>query len=256
MKSGAMPIGTEVQVRSTSISGRDKACVDNVHPNLILDWWAFEQTKDPVFIEGARRHLDHTIEHYVCDDYSTVEFRNYDPATGLPTGRHYTLLGANDDSCWSRGQAWAVAGFLRAWEATRDPRYLSVGRKLLDYWVAHTDDTLVPPYDFKDPRLATEPAAVPLDTSAAAVVAEQLARMAILPGLPPEADYVASKAAPFINGLLMHLTVQGKNDLPPGVLLDGCFNAPRQYATRSELIWGTSYLLFALYYLKLGRVVE
>ena len=27
-------------------------------------------------------------------------------------------------------------------------------------------------------------------------------------------------------------------------------------ATRSELIWGTAYLLFALYYLKTGRVVE
>jgi hypothetical protein len=34
---GLMPIGTQVQVRSTSLFGRDKARIDKVHPNLILD---------------------------------------------------------------------------------------------------------------------------------------------------------------------------------------------------------------------------
>lgn len=255
--SGAMPIGTQVQVRSTKIFGRDKACVDNVHPNLILDWWAYKQTGDDTFIAGARRHLDHTIEYYICDDYSTIEFRNYDPSTGLPVGAHYTLLGANDDSCWARGQAWAIAGYLRAWEATRDARYLSVGRKLLNYWTANCDSTRVPPYDFKDPRLTSDRAAVPLDTSAAAVVAEQLSRIAVLENLPPEAEDIAAQVTPFIEGLLGHLTSTGDARAKSrGVLLDGCFNQPKNYATRSELIWGTAYLLFALYYLKTGRVFE
>jgi unsaturated chondroitin disaccharide hydrolase len=255
--SGAMPIGTQVQVRSTKIFGRDKACVDNVHPNLILDWWAFGQTGDPEFIAGARRHLDHTIEQYICDDYSTIEFRDYDPETGQPVGSHFTLLGANDDSCWSRGQAWAIAGYLRAWEATRDPRYLSVGKKLLDYWIANTEGSLIPPYDFKDPLLKSDRAAVPLDTSAAAVVVEQLARITLLKDLPPEAEAVASNTVPFIEGLLKHLTSKEDGQArSAGVLLHGCFNRPKNYATASELIWGTAYFLFALYYLKTGRIVE
>ena len=254
---GAMPIGTQVQVRSTTILGRNKACVDNVHPNLILDWWAYKETGDKTFIEGAKRHLDHTVETYICDDYSTIEFYNYDVGTGLPLGAHYTLLGANDESCWSRGQAWAIAGFLRAWEATREPRYLAVGRKLLDYWVANTDATLVPPYDFKDPALQSDRASVPVDTSAAAVVAEQLARLSILPDLSADARRIAAMAPAFINGLLGHLTLPGDHRAAsPGVLLDGCMNQPRRYATRSELIWGTAYLLFSLYYLKTGVVVE
>jgi unsaturated chondroitin disaccharide hydrolase len=255
--SGAMPIGTQVQVRSTRIFGRDKACVDNVHPNLILDWWASEQTGDPEFVAGARRHLDHTIEYYVCDDYSTVEFRDYQTETGQPVGSPYTLLGANDDSCWSRGQAWAIGGYLRAWEATRDTRYLSIGRKLLDYWLDNTDGSRVPPYDFKDPLLTSDKSMVPLDTSAAAIVLEQLARISILKNLPPEAKYVASKAGVFVDGLLQHLTLPGDSRArSAGVLLHGCFNRPKNYATTSELIWGTAYLLFALYYLKTGRVVE
>ncbi len=253
---GAMPVGTQVQVRSTTISGRDKVCVDNVHPNLILDWWAFRETGDEAFVAGARRHLDLTLRDFVRADGSTVEFIDYDVASGAP-GPHYTLLGAHDDSCWSRGQAWAIAGYLRAWETLRDERYLHAGRHLLGYWNAHCAADRIPPWDFRDPRLADAPADVPLDTSAAAVVAEQLARLAILPDLPPLAREVAGQVEAMIDGLLEHLTPIGDADRrPPGMLVDGCFNEPRQYASRSELIWGTAYLLFALYYLKTGRVVE
>jgi unsaturated chondroitin disaccharide hydrolase len=255
---GAMPIGTQVQVRSTSIFGRDKVCVDNVHPNLILDWWAAKETRDATFFEGARRHLDLTARDFILPDFSTVEFIDYDVGTGDIARHHYTLLGAHDSSCWSRGQAWAIAGYLRAWEATREPRYLMIGSKLLDYWRANTDDSWVPPYDFKDPKLETDAAAVPLDTSAAAIVAEQLARLAVRPNRTAAEARLTQALTSIIDGLLKHLTGMGEScaDKEGGILLHGCFNQPKNYATRSELIWGTAYLLFALYYLKTGRVVE
>lgn len=253
---GAMPIGTQVQVRSTTISGRDKVCVDNVHPNLILDWWAFKETGDDTFVAGARRHLDLTYRDFVLDDGSTIEFIDYEVDTGQPL-RHYTLLGAHNESCWSRGQSWAIAGYLRAWEALRDARYLAIGNGLLDYWMAQAGPDGIPPWDFKDPELERDRAGVPLDTSAAAVVVEQLARLAILGGLTSDATRAVTRLEPMIDGLLSHLTPVSESDKrPAGVLLDGCFNQPRRYANRSELIWGTAYLLFALYYLKTGRVVE
>lgn len=253
---GAMPIGTQVQVRSTQLSGRDKVCVDNVHPNLILDWWAYGETGDEAFVQGARRHLDLAWRDFVLDDGSTIEFIDYDVRTGEKL-RHYTLLGAHDDSCWSRGQAWAVAGYLRAWEALRDERYLAIGSRLLGYWTQHCDESGIPPWDFKDPALQTDPASVPVDTSAAAVVVEQLARMAVLRDLPPAAAGVTARLQPMLDGLLQHMAPPAPGSRQPsGILLDGCFNQPRRYANRSELIWGTAYLLFALYYLKTGRVVE
>ena len=253
---GAMPIGTQVQVRSTTISGRDKVCVDNVHPNLILDWWAFKETGDEAFVAGARRHLDLTERDFVLDDGSTIEFADYDVATGARL-RHYTLLGAHDDSCWSRGQAWAIAGYLRAWEALRDERYLATGLRCLDYWTRNSAPDGIPPWDFKDPALATDPASVPLDTSAAAVVVEGLARLAILPDAPRAVRPALDRLEPMLDGLLAHLTpIPGGVQAPEGRLLDGCFNQPRRYANQSELIWGTAYLLFALYYLRTGRVIE
>lgn len=253
---GGMPIGTQVQVRSTTISGRDKVCVDNVHPNLILDWWASGQTGDEAFVAGARRHLDLTARDFVREDGSTVEFIDYELASGRPK-RRYTILGASDDSCWSRGQAWAIAGYLRAWEALRDERYLMIARRLLEYWMQHSDADGIPPWDFKDPALGDAPAQVPVDTSAAAIVVEQLARIAILRDRPTSADFAVGHLVPMLRGLLRHLTpVADDRQRPAGMLLDGCFNQPKRYATRNELIWGTAYLLFGLYYLKTGRVVE
>jgi unsaturated chondroitin disaccharide hydrolase len=244
---GLMPIGTQVQVRSTNIFGRDKVCVDNVHPNLILDWWAYRETRDEAFTTGARRHLDRTARDFIKEDGSTVEFIDYDPETG-EGGPHYTLLGAHDSSCWSRGQAWAIAGYLRAYEELGEARYLATGTRLLNYWEHNSSDHFVPPWDFKDPAIA-EGEEVPLDTSAAAIVVEQLARLSIKPGLDKGGQVVAGLAQPMIEGLLTFL----RDD---GVLTDGCFNQPKRYANRSELIWGTAYLLFALYYLKMGRVLE
>lgn len=254
---GAMPIGTQVQVRSTTLSGRDKVCVDNVHPNLILDWWAHKETADATFVQGARRHLDLTERDFILDDGATLEFADYDLQTGRQI-RHYTLLGAHDDSCWSRGQAWAIAGYLRAFEALDDARYLAIGRHLLDYWMANTAADGVPPWDFKDPVLhgvdwsQPNPLAgrdVPRDTSAAAVVVEQLARLAIHPSARHRAATVLTRLEPMLDGLVACVDAQGR-------LLEGCFNHPRRYANRSELIWGTAYLLFALYSLKMGRVME
>jgi unsaturated chondroitin disaccharide hydrolase len=244
---GVMPIGTQVQVRSTTLSGRDKACVDNVHPNLILDWWAYAQTGDLAFVTGARQHLEATIRDFVRPDGSTLEFIDYDLASGQPL-RHYTLLGAHDDSCWSRGQAWAIAGFLRAWEALGEARYRDTALRLLGYWQRNSAAHGVPPWDFMDPSLATATDQVPLDTSALAIVVEQLARIAVMPTHHAGADSVLAYLQPMLDGLLQFLT-------PAGVLTQGCFNQPKRYANRSELIWGTAYLLIALYTLKKGRAL-
>ena len=60
-----------------------------------------------------------------------------------------------------------------------------------------------------------------------------------------------------VDGLLKSLVLPGsREEYPTGALLGGCFKHPKSYATNSELIWGTAYLLFTLHYLKSGRVSE
>lgn len=104
-----------------------------MHPNPCLDWWAWKQTGDRTFVDGARRHLDASLEAFVNGDESTNEFGDFDVETGKMV-RHFAILGSDDDSCWQRGQAWAISGCMRACEELDDLRYLVVGRKLLECW--------------------------------------------------------------------------------------------------------------------------
>jgi len=76
-----------------------------------------------------------------------------------------TNQGFSDSSCWSRGQAWGIAGFAQAYNWTQDERFLEVSRKLAAYFVAHLPDDNVPFWDFDAPQPG------PRDTSAALIAA-------------------------------------------------------------------------------------
>ena len=235
---GLMPIGHEVQVKSTTLASRRIVAVDNVHPNLRLDYWALRETGDQTFARGAMRHLDATIRDFLRPDGSTIEFIEYAEDEDR-IERHFTLLGVSDESCWSRGQAWAIAGFLRAWQEFGHERYRDAARATLGFWRRAVGDG-VPPWDFADPK-------GPSDTSAQAIVIEQLARMAVDENADAFTEFTRH-LEPMIEALLPHVR-------PRGRLVDGCFNRPRRFADRSELIWGTAYLLMALDYLEEGRVL-
>ena len=56
-------------------------------------------------------------------------------ATGL-IKRKYTHQGLNDESCWSRGQTWAIYGYAYLYEATGNDRYLQQSLKAAEYYLA------------------------------------------------------------------------------------------------------------------------
>lgn len=243
---GAMPIGTEVQVKSASeqLKSRRHVCVDNVHPNLILDWWAWKETGDDTFRLGATRMHDVLERHFIREDGSTIEFIEFDPQTGAAL-QEFTLLGYSDDSCWSRGQAWAIGGCLMAYEHTEEERFLATATRLFDYWWSQCGAE-VPPYDFKDPRPD-----VPIDTSAAAIVTAALARLVC--HRPGAAPHLVGRLEPMLEALCAHVTPTHAGDQrPPGMLVDGCFNHPRRFADDNELLWGDFYLMETLYCLEKG----
>lgn len=247
-QNGGMPIGHQVQVKSTTLASRRIVAIDNVHPNLRLDYWAWKQTGDRAFADGAKRHLDLTIRDFLRADGSTVEFIEYHQTQDRAL-RAFTLLGHDDESCWSRGQAWAIAGFLRAWSEFGEARYRDAAEKVFDYWWDRCGAE-PPPYDFADP----DGDGVPRDTSASAIVVEQLARMAVEHDRPETRPFL-DRLEPMLDGLCRHLTPLGPDDARPhGMLLDGCFNRPKRFAENHELLWGDAYLLMALYYLETGRI--
>lgn len=242
---GALPIGRQVQVLSTDAGAPDVVAVDNVNPCLLLHWWVLRETQDETVADGARRHLDTTTRDFVRTDGSTNEFIEYDPANGVPR-RVFTLLGQADDSTWSRGQAWAISGYLRAYEELGDEWYLDTGCRLLEYYWARANEHHVPPWDFQD----RDPGA-PIDTSAAAIVVNQLARLAVRDDRPGS-QRVLARMDPLLDALCGHYLTGGGDGRPAGMLLSGCFNYPRRFAYDAELLWGDFYLLEALHCLDRG----
>lgn len=144
---------------------------------------------------------------------------------------------------WARGRAWlllAVADALLSPEvaAQDSPRLEAAARRLL----AGSDvlrGRFVPPADAIDPT-------GPLDTSAAAITAVALLKLARVP-----ADW--SLACSYRGVALLtrlaerHLTYgEGGGGRPAGMLLDGCYDAVRGLAVRHELIWGDFFLALGL----------
>ena len=66
---------------------------------------------------SGEEHAKMTAGAFIREDDTTFHAVEYDPATG-ERSRAYTFQGYADESCWSRGQAWATYGYAATAKAT------------------------------------------------------------------------------------------------------------------------------------------
>ncbi|GGL21740.1 glycosyl hydrolase [Halarchaeum grantii] len=140
--------------------------------NLPLLFWASETTGDPSYAAIAETHARTAADHLVRADGSTYHTFQCDPETGDPLGGE-TAQGYADDSCWARGQAWAVYGYALAADYRSRAPYADLSATLGDYYLHEIPDDHVPRWDFDAPEPEIR------DTSAAAIAAcgfDELAR--------------------------------------------------------------------------------
>ncbi|NIA87550.1 MULTISPECIES: glycoside hydrolase family 88 protein [Rahnella] len=102
--------------------------------NLPLLYWASEQTGEPRFAEAARAHAEQAAKYIVRPDASTYHTYYMDTVTGEPRFGN-THQGYSDDSCWSRGQAWGIYGFLLSYRYTGDADQVELSRRLAHYFL-------------------------------------------------------------------------------------------------------------------------
>ncbi|KAB5518165.1 Six-hairpin glycosidase-like protein [Coniochaeta sp. 2T2.1] len=147
--------------------------IDNMM-NLDLLFWAAANTQSPsrsaALYAIAVSHARTTQRHHIAHDSSTTHVVNFDPSTGNPKAK-LTNQGHAHGSCWTRGQAWAVAGFAQVHAWTGDESFLATARDCADYFLRRLPDSLVPPWDFDAPPAAGDGQQQPRDTSAALIAA-------------------------------------------------------------------------------------
>ncbi|ANQ18609.1 glycoside hydrolase family 88 protein [Vibrio natriegens] len=135
------PLGPEIT--------QGKSIIDSLQ-NTALLFWASKVTGSPVYAQAATRHSETLAKHIVREDYSTYHSFNFHPVTQEPI-KGETFQGYADDSCWARGQSWAIHGFAQTYLYTQDEKFLTLAKKLARYAVEQITDDGVPVWDYSLP---------------------------------------------------------------------------------------------------------
>ncbi len=144
-------------------ANNDKRLIIDCMFNLPLLFEAYRLFGDERYYEIACAHANTCAETIVREDGTTFHTYLIDPVTGERL-KGETRQGLADDSCWSRGQAWAMGGFAMAYRYTKDAKMLETAVKTADVFVDSLEETLLPAWDF-----ALKGTGAVYDTSAAAI---------------------------------------------------------------------------------------
>lgn len=200
--------------------------------NLPLLWWAYEETGIEKYYNVAYIHSKRTIEEFIRDNYTTVHLIDFDLETGEII-RKITVQGYSDDSCWSRGQAWAIYGSTLAYKYTKDELFLKTAEELAGYFIKNLPEDWVPYWDFDDPKKELR------DSSAAAIAFSGLLDLSVLSGKKGFRDVAIN----ILNSLCDNYLCEEEKD---GILKHGCFHKPEEKGADESLIWGDYYFIEAI----------
>jgi unsaturated chondroitin disaccharide hydrolase len=133
--------------------------------NIPLLYWATEETGDPRYKQIAMAHADTAMTAFVRPDGSVNHIVEFDPFQGGVV-RTYGGQGYGEGSSWTRGQTWALYGFMMSYKHTGKDDYLQTAKRVAHYFMANIPENGVIPVDFRQPA---EPALE--DDTAAAIAA-------------------------------------------------------------------------------------
>ena len=236
---------TRVQaVKSGSYNGRWGLIIDSAMnmPLLIEGGTLLGGAKGRTLRARGEAHLVTLARQLVRPDGSTYHRMAFDPRTGRRLGPVAGQGLDRADSTWARGQAWAINGFASGYALTHNPEILNAARLTASHWMRLVPAGCVPPWDL-DLVDATSNArsSIPLDSSAAAIAADGLLRLA---SVEPDAVLAASMREYALTtlGTLTRGDWLGAGKVSPGVLQRQSFNVPSD-PREGTYVWGDTYLL-------------
>jgi unsaturated chondroitin disaccharide hydrolase len=204
-----------------------------------LQWSA---SGNPGWATIANTHAQTVTTNLVRPDGSTYQLSDFNPATGAPESpQYYPTGGLSATSVWARGQAWALYGFVQAYQTSGNPAFLKTAEDVATYFVDHLPtNTFIPPWDFDAPPGA------PVDTSAAAIAADGLVMLSTVAGT--SGSQYLTDAENILGSLSGSYLGPASGE---SVLSDGF---PGNGGTNTALIYGDYYFTEAL--LRLQNVLD
>jgi unsaturated chondroitin disaccharide hydrolase len=210
-------------------------------------FYAAQQTGDEDLWRIANQHCLTTRRRLVRGDGSTAHEGIFDAGTGEFLGQS-THQGWRGDSCWARGQAWALYGFGTAYAFTRDARFLQTAEACANYYIERTPAAGVPPNDWDEP----DPE-LPYESSAAAIAASGLLRLAGLTGDPARAHLYRQYALRILDTLTTPEFLAIETPGWEGILKHGIYHIRKGLGVDESVMWGDYFFLEALTTIVSGR---
>jgi unsaturated chondroitin disaccharide hydrolase len=143
--------------------------------------WGAGNGGDAAWAGYAVTHAETTEADFVRADGSTFQLDNFDPTTGALLSQG-SFAGYSNTSTWARGQAWALYGFVQAYQTSGQAAFLATAEKVANYFVGHLPADDVPYWDFDAPVTP----ATPRDSSAAAIAADGLVMLSTVAKTPTQ----------------------------------------------------------------------
>lgn len=218
---------------------RGRAIVDSLL-NLPLLYWASKVTGDPQFAATAHRHAAQVRDYMIRPDHTTYHTFYWDPESGEPLYGN-TAQGFSDDSCWARGQAWSIYGFLLNYRYTGDATFLETARHTADYFLANLPKDHVAYWDL----IFKEGSNEQRDSSAAAIAVCGLQEMAQWLPDGPERQRYQTAAENILASLAQNYTPCNRSE-SNALLLHGVYDKNTGRGVDEGTLWGDYFYLEAL----------
>lgn len=207
--------------------------------NLPLLYWASEQSGDPDYARCAYQHAMQARRYLFRTDDSTFHTFYMDVLTGQPVGGK-THQGYADNSCWARGQAWAIYGCTLSYHYTGDKTLLAAAKRAARYFLAHLPADGICYWD-----LSLNAPGTHKDTSAAIIAVCGLLELANhLSVVDPERHDFIRQAISMIDTLLA--TYFDSEHNYGGYLTQSVYNMNKNRGVGEYSTWGDYFLFEAI----------
>ena len=223
--------------------GYEGATIVDTIMNVPLLLWAAKQRDDHELFDMGITLADHIGMNHLRKDYSTYHLLRWDVSTHQVIERS-THQGYSADSCWSRGQAWALYGFANMHRYTQKGLYLEYAIKLADYFWQNLDtDILLPRWDFIFKNHTEEP----LDAAAAGIAASGMLLLSKLLQANDKSNSILwqNRAVKILESLVKNCLFTELNQY--GIIRHVTVDKPRNSGVDESSAYGDYYFMEAIF---------
>jgi unsaturated chondroitin disaccharide hydrolase len=140
-------------------------------------------------------------------------------------------------TCWARGLAWAMYGFVDTYRFTRDPLFLETAERCAGFYLEHTPDGGVPFWDYGAPNIPDEP----FDSSAAAIAAGAFWKLKDIPDTRRNAKEYRAAALTIVETLTGDAFTGDSSR--EGILRHGVYHRPMGWGVDESVMWGDYFFM-------------